>query len=209
MQVLVDRSTTDGTYKSAKKLKTDLNLGGKMHLNVSQKPGLPSVYAELIDRAEPADGLCGFLDADDRLMPVAVRTIQKAYQADPTLGHVWSQFMFHPRGQQGWSRYPPRRMSLAEALISGWWGAQHWRTFRKEAYETSPYKLQPDVAFATDFNLATVLAASGCGYRHIPDSLYVYYQHVGSISAEHRKRQRADWNTLRKRFGHWHKQAQA
>jgi len=96
IQILVDAKTTDNTYQKAKQVRSKTKRYRQIHINVSQEPGLPNVYKELIDRAEPKDDICGFLDADDRLLPKAVEVLLRNYDAAPDLGHVWSQFQLQP-----------------------------------------------------------------------------------------------------------------
>lgn len=203
IQVLVDTGTTDNTYRKVKLIKQELKSGRKIHVNVSQQPGLPAVYKELLDRCEPSDGVCGFLDADDRLSPGAVSRVLSFYRSDRRLGHLWTQFAHHPGGQRGFSNRLPEGKTIRQAFFGGWWGAQHWRTFRKSVYDSSPYKLQLDVPYATDFNMAVVLAASDCHCRYLPEIHYYYHHTKSGITMSNKKRQKANCAELRKRFQRW------
>lgn len=203
VQLLIDCSTTDNTYRKANKVKQELSSGKKIHINVSRRPGLPWVYKELIDRAEPTDDACGFLDADDQLALRAVARIRPFYVTDPDVGHVWSQFCHNPGGHKGWSRPLPSGRSLREAFSGGWWGAQHWRTFRKSVYTSSGYELQLDIPYATDFNLALVLAATDCKANFVADVLYSYHKTPGGITMKSRSKQSLNCRELRKRFRRW------
>jgi len=202
-QVLVDCSTTDDTYKKVRLVKQELSCGGNIHVNISKRPGLPNVYRELIDRAEPRDGICGFLDADDRLSPGAVKKVRPHYLTDRKLGHLWSQFAHHPSGARGFSTHLPGGKSLLQAFNGGWWGAQHFRTFRKSVYDESPYDLQLDIPYATDFNLALVLAATDCKAKFLPEVLYYYHRTPSGITVSRKGRQTRDCRELRNRFQRW------
>lgn len=203
VQVVVDCSTSDETYKKVRLVKQELSCGSKIHVNLSRKPGLPSVYQELIDRAEPKDDLCGFLDADDRLSPGAVKRVRQCYTADPRIGHLWSQFAHHPSGARGFSTSLPVGKSLLQAFNGGWWGAQHFRTFRKSVYASSGYQLQLDIKYATDFNLALVLAATNCHAKFLPEVLYYYHHTPGGITLSKKHQQTKDCRELRNRFQRW------
>ena len=203
IQILVDAKTTDNTYQKAKQVRSKTKRYRQIHINVSQEPGLPNVYKELIDRAEPKDDICGFLDADDRLLPKAVEVLLRNYDAAPDLGHVWSQFQLQPSGGKGWSRPIPKSMTQIEAFSRGWWGSQHWRTFRKSVYVHSPYELQLDMPFATDYNLALVLAATDCPHRYLKEVLYLYYRNKKGITYSNQKKQRQCFIEMHRRFQRW------
>lgn len=208
VQVLVDRSSSDATHAKAVEFKRNSDRHRRIHVNVSREPGLPHVYKELIDRAEPDDGICGFLDADDWLDPEAVSAVHAAYRRQPELGCVWTQFWIEPNSSRGWSKPLPKGLGLRDAFRANWWGAQHFRTFRKSAYLSSDYELQLDVPYAADYNLALVLAATDCPVEFIDRKLYHYVRSPGSISVANRKKQKADYNKLSRRFRRWCEQPQ-
>lgn len=203
VQVVVDRSSTDGTLARALEFKQLRRNRGQVHVNVSQKPGLPHVYREMIERAEPYDDICGILDSDDWLDPNAVSIVRSTYHQNPKLGCVWTQFWDDPRRCCGWSKALPVGVGLREAFRTGWWGAQHFRTFRKSMYLRSPYPLQLDLPYATDLNLALVLAATDCPGKFINQRVYHYVRTPGSISLVQRAAQRASAQELTGRYCHW------
>jgi len=203
VQILVDRATTDNTYRKARHVRDKSPRRKSIHINVSAEPGLPHVYKELIDRAEPRDDVCAFLDADDRIIPRAVELLMKAYDTKPEVGHLWTQFCRHPMGSSGWSKRLPTGKSQLEAFTMGWWGSQHWRTFKKSVYLQSEYKLQLDVPYATDYNLALVIAATNCECLFLDKPLYVYYQTSGGITQSNQKKQRLCFLDMLRRFKTW------
>jgi len=203
VQILIDAASVDDTYRIAKRMISGSKRHRSIHVNISAKPGLPNVYKELIDRAEPRDDVCGFLDVDDRLLARAVKLIMACYESKPVLGHVWSQFVLHPSGGKGWSRKLPVGATLQEAFHKGWWGAQHWRTFRKSVYTSSKYPIQTDQRYATDYNLALVLAATNCECFFLNKPLYIYHKTVGGITQSKSKAQRMCFHEMLRRFKQW------
>jgi len=203
VQLLIDSATTDNTYQKAQQIRTKSKRWRNIHINVSQEPGLPNVYKELIDRAEPRDDVCGFLDVDDHIVPAAVEKLLGYYESHFECGHVWSQFCLHPSGGKGWSRRLPPSTTQREAFVKGWWGAQHWRTFRKSTYSKSRWQLQLDIPYATDYNLALVLAATNCKCGFIDKPLYVYHRTPGGITQSKQKKQRQCFQEMLRRFQKW------
>lgn len=203
VQLLIDCATYDNTWKKVKQFLSTVKRRRSIHVNISAKPGLPNVYKELIDRAEPKDDICGFLDADDRLLPQAVKRVLACYESKPTLGHVWTQFIQHPQGASGWSRALPKGKTIKQAFLSSWWGAQHWRTFSKPVYESSPYSIQTDVPYATDYNLALVLAATNCDCYFLRQGLYEYNTMVSGITQTKQAKQKANFREMLRRFIQW------
>jgi glycosyltransferase involved in cell wall biosynthesis len=209
VQLLVDAATTDGTYQKAKQVANCSKRHRSVCINVSDKPGLPNVYKELIDRAEPKDDICAVLDSDDRIVPKAVESIMACYESKPILGHVWSQFVLHPSGSRGWSRPLPKNNTLLEAFERGWWGAQHWRTFRKSVYKSSRFPLQLDMPYATDYNLALVLAATSTPGFFLNKPLYIYHKNPNGITQSKSKGQRMCFHEMMSRFKRWVKKERA
>ncbi len=204
LQVLVDRGSSDSSYNTAKSVRDSLKSKGRVHVNVSQKPGLTHVYQELIDRAQPDDGLCGFLDADDQLVPEALAAMLPQYRLEQDMGYVWSQFVHSSTGYPGYSKPLPPNTTIAQAFYSGWWGAQHWRTFRREAYLKAKVRLHTDVPLAVDYNMALVLASSGYKGRFVNKILYIYYNNPRGISRSRNADQRRCYHDLLGRFRGWY-----
>jgi glycosyltransferase involved in cell wall biosynthesis len=188
LQILVDPATRDKTLAEAKRLKGSVK--GTVHVNMGRSPGLPYQYTELIDRAEPVDGICGFLDADDTLLPEAVESVVRTYREHPDAEVVWSQFVFMPRGTRGWSRPLPKGTTFKTAFLRSWWGAQHFRTFKKSVYERSSFGIPLHLPYAVDHSLALVLAAADPVGRFLDKILYGYYQLSSGISKRSTQRQR-------------------
>jgi len=203
VQLLIDSATSDNTWKKAKQVASKSSRARSVHTNISAEPGLPRVYKELIDRAEPKDDVCAILDADDRLMPRAVEAVLGCYESKPSLGHVWTQFTCYPHGGVGWSRPLPKGKTIREAFLDSWWGAQHWRTFRKSVYQSSPYRIQTDIPYATDYNLALVLAATDCEAYFCRQHLYVYYVTPNGITQTRQAKQKLNFRTMLRRFRAW------
>lgn len=188
LQLLVDPGSKDTTMAVAQRLKARIN--GQIFVNKGGKSGLPAMYREIIDRAEPKDDICGFLDADDILYPNAVERITKVYKRKPGIGCVWSQFHFMPQRVRGWSSPLPEHRSFKAAFMNEWWGAQHFRTFRKSTYTKGTFEIPLNLPFAVDHSLALRLASADPKGYFLNEILYGYYMGLGSISKKHKLAQR-------------------
>jgi len=188
LQILVDPASKDATLSVANRLKTRIN--GRIFVNIGQKAGLPVMYREIIDRAEPKDDICGFLDSDDILYPKAVERVLKVYKKKPDAGCVWTQFHFLPQRVRGWSSPLPERRSFKAAFMNEWWGAQHFRTFRKSIYDKATFEIPLNLPFAVDHSLALRLASADPKGYFLNEILYGYYMGLGSISKKHKVAQR-------------------
>lgn len=207
MQILIDKNTTDETYARAVSVRGKLRSKSRIKINTSSHGGLPAVYKELIERAEPRDDILGFLDSDDRLVPKAVKVMLSVYKNSPFLGHVWSQFVFNTTSKKGYSKHLAGNKQSA-AFANGWWGSHHFRTFRKSVYLGSPYPLQMDLPIATDYNLALVLAATDCPAQFVDTVLYIYYRNPDGITVTRADRQKGNYLEMRRRFARWYARRQ-
>jgi len=188
LQILVDPGSKDTTLAVAKRLKARVK--GQIFVNVGQTAGLAAMYREIIDRADPSDDICGFLDADDILYPEAVAKITKVYKRRPEAGCVWSQFHFLPQRVRGWCCQLPEGKSFKAAFMNEWWGAQHFRTFRKSVYEAATFEIPLNLPYAVDHSLALRLASADPLGLFLNAVLYGYYMGSGSISKKHKVAQR-------------------
>ena len=175
-------------------------VNGRILVNRGRESGLPTMYREIIDRAEPQDDICGFLDADDILYPKAVERIIKVYQKKPDAGCVWTQFHFLPQRVRGWSSPLPETRNFREAFLKAWWGAQHFRTFRKSVYDKGTFEIPLDLPYAVDHSLALRLASADPKGYFLNEVLYGYYMGLGSISKRHKTAQRKCYRQGLKRF---------
>ena len=110
------------------------------------------------------------LDSDDRLMTESLSTVLPAFEGNPRLGYVWTNWI-DSTGEKGASDFPLSGRTLFESLISGWWGASAQRFYRKEFYLQS-VRLDTSIQYAEDLQLALLLAKTGCDTLHIPKITY-------------------------------------
>ena len=138
------------------------------------------------------------LDSDDKLMPDALSTVVPVFEDNPRLGYVWTNWV-ESTGDRGWADFLPGRMTLAEAIISGWLKAIHERFFRKEFYSESG-GLDTSIKYAVDVQLALLIGKTGCDTLHIPKVTYWRRIHPHRISDEHNADCMEAWRLLRRKF---------
>lgn len=77
----------------------------------------------------------GILDSDDMLSENAVESVMNAYQSNPTIGHIWTQFIICDPNmnvkKKGFCREPDPCCSLVEMANKGFHCYSHWRTFSR------------------------------------------------------------------------------
>src|SRR5208282_2863060 len=60
------------------------------------------------------------LDSDDKLMPDALSAVMPAFENNPRLGYVWTNYV-DSNGEKGTGDFLPEGKTMIEAVISGWW----------------------------------------------------------------------------------------
>lgn len=121
------------------------------------------------------------LDSDDRLLPTALELGVKPFE-NPAVGYVWTEFVCST-GKPGWSHALPSGMDLWTALVHrGWWKASHQRFVALPWYRRSR-GLDARWRASSDFQLALVLAATGCRCVHVRKATYWYRERrAGQLS---------------------------
>jgi len=138
------------------------------------------------------------VDSDDIIYQHALVTGVKVFE-DPEVGFAWTRFIKSVSGKMGWSKNTPSGMTLYRALMYGnWWCATHQRFFRKSTYMEG---IHLNLAFdrSSDFQLALLLAVSGCKTIYIPEVTYWYrMQRKGSLTSQGSAKQKAAVEGIKK-----------
>jgi glycosyltransferase involved in cell wall biosynthesis len=127
------------------------------------------------------------LDSDDKLMSYSLSTVVPFFEKNRRLGYVWTNWV-ESNGNPGGGDYLPAGKTLFDALMSGWWKACTQRFFRKEFYLRTR-RIDPSVKYAADFQLALLIAKTGCETLHIPKVTYWHRLHPHRMGVEHHDEQ--------------------
>jgi len=165
--LVVDDGSTDNTAREVEYLmpQNDVSL-----LRLKKNVGVAEATRIGIENARGP--IITILDSDDKLFPNSLQDVVPHFERNPLLGFAWSQFKIS-NGRVGWSHPLPKGKDLYTALTTGWWKASHQRFFRKESYLKSP-GLRGDLTASSDYQLALLIASTGCKTLHIPKITYWY-----------------------------------
>jgi glycosyltransferase involved in cell wall biosynthesis len=166
--LIVDDGSTDQTGQIVdafmSRVQSDISVVRTEHVNGchATKVGIEAAQTDLIT----------MLDADDILMIDSIDRILREASARPDCGFGWTRFR-QIRGPVGWAAALPTEKTLKEALLSGWWGANAQRFFRKSFYLQTA-GLDPSVPSAEDLQLAALFGELGCSTLSINQVTYLY-----------------------------------
>jgi len=189
---VVDDGSTDGTGTMVEHLLR----GRQVSLWKMPHRGLPAVLADGIKMA--SGPVITFVASDDYMEPTALSAVVPHFD-DPKVGFVWSAWRFMGKEESGWSRSLPQGRTLWQSLVlDGWWKAGCHQFFSKEWYLRSR-GLDIKIPYAVDYQLAILLAETGCKTVHVSTPTYRYrYPRPGSISHSNGRRQRECCARLRR-----------
>jgi glycosyltransferase involved in cell wall biosynthesis len=190
--LVVDDGSTDRTVEVVKSRMSD----DRIQLIQMKHGGCAAATALGIERARGPVITC--LDSDDKLMPDALSSVMPAFENNPRLGYIWTNWV-NSTGEKGYSDYLPEGKTLLEAMILGWWKGFAERFFRKEFYSQSN-GLDVSIRYAVDTQLALLIAKTGCDTLHIPKVTYWRRIHTHRITCEHYAEQIEAWRLFRRRF---------
>ena len=139
-----------------------------------------------------------YLGSDDRLLRDSLSTVMPAFDKNPHLGYVWTNYV-DSTGVKGLTDFLPGKKTLLEAMISGWWAGWCEQFFRKSFYLQSK-GLDTSIRCSADTQLALLLGQTGCDTLHIPKVTYWHRIHPHRISVEHYAEQMEAYHLLRRRF---------
>lgn len=140
--VFVDDCSTDDTNAQLKEVSKRFNKHGINFVIVRNEKRLH--YADSQRKAyEHSSGeFFGVLDVDDMLVPESVEYIMKLYMDNPKVGYIYTQFekwdktMTKKRGR-GFSKKPPKGLSLLDMGARQVHAFSHWRTFSRRVGDVS------------------------------------------------------------------------
>jgi len=189
--LVVDDGSTDGSVEVVKSRMSD----DRITLIQMKHGGCAAATAIGIEHARGP--VITSLDSDDKLMPDSLSAVLPAFECNPHLGYVWTNWV-DSTGGKGTGNYLPAGRSLLDALMSGWWEASHQRFFRKNFYMNTR-RLDVLIKYAVDFQLALLIAKTGCDTLHIPKVTYWYRIHTHKMGQEHHDEQVESIRLLKKR----------
>ena len=190
--LVVDDGSTDDTAEVARSRMVD----GRIKLIQMKHGGCAAATAMGIQHS--LGPVITSLDSDDKLLADSLSTVLPAFESNPNLGYVWTNYVTST-GERGPMDFLPENKTLFRAMISGWWGAWCQRFFRKEFYAQCGGL---DIArqYSVDAQLAFLMGKTGCDTLHIPKVTYWYRLHPIRISVEHFVEQQAVFPSLRRKF---------
>ena len=199
--VFVDDGSSDNTFKVIEKcVRKYKNL--RITFTSIKHIGCAGALKTAVDLSLAP--LCTFVGADDWLPDDSLAIILDAFKKNPEVGYLWTRYECKMPSQKKWkegrSKALPRRTTLKEALLSGWWGALAQDCWRRKQYNKTP-GLDPSLPFCVDQQLAMLFANLGCPTAHIPKVTYKHIQHNRQMSALHYKDQQACRKIILERLG--------
>jgi glycosyltransferase involved in cell wall biosynthesis len=190
--LIVDDGSTDRTAEAVKSRRSN----DRIALIQMTHGGCAAATAMGIEHARGP--VITILDSDDKLTPDSLSAVLPAFEDNPRLGYVWTNWV-DSTGEKGSSDFLPYGKTLFDALISGWWKASAQRFFRKEFYMRSE-RLDISIQYAEDFQLALLVTKTGCDTLHIPKVTYWRRIHPHRIQNEHYAEMTKARHLLRRRF---------
>jgi glycosyltransferase involved in cell wall biosynthesis len=165
--LIVDDGSTDRTIEAAEAWMVNRDISIVRHkrnlgVGAATKTGLDNARGPIV----------AILDSDDKMYPDALEAVLPHFEANPRLGFLWTQFHMSS-GRQGWSCRPPRRKSLLHSLTHGWWRACAQQFLRIEDYRRTR-GIDPKIRYASDLQVAILMAESGCAWKFVPKTTYWY-----------------------------------
>ena len=128
------------------------------------------------------------VDSDDRVLPGSFDVVQE-FDKDPDLSFAWTRIQLST-GQAGYTGPLPAGQSLKEALLNGWWRAQHQKFFRQCDYRATQ-GLSPYIDRASDFQLVALLSTLNKPVKFVDRETYWYrVGRPGSLTCQGREKQR-------------------
>jgi glycosyltransferase involved in cell wall biosynthesis len=190
--LVVDDGSTDRTVEVVKSRMSD----DRIALIQMKHGGCTAAVAMGIEHARGPVITC--LGSDDKLMPDSLCTVLPAFECNPRLGYVWTNWV-DSTGDKGTNDFLPYGKTLFEALISGWWKGSAQLFFRKEFY-LQPGGLDTSIKYAEDMQLALLIGKTRCDTLHIPKVTYWRRIHPHQITRERNAEVIEDARLVRRRF---------
>ena len=190
--LVVDDGSTDRTAGVVKSRMSD----HRISLIQMKHGGCAAAIAAGIEHARGPVITC--LGSDDRLMPDSLSAVMPAFEDNPRLGYVWTNWI-DSTGDKGIGDFLPHGKTLVEAVISGWWRASTQQFFRKEFYLQSE-GLDTSIKYVEDMQLALLIGRTDCDTLHIPKITYWRRRHPHQITVERNTEVVEDERLVRRKF---------
>lgn len=195
--IIIDDYSSDGSWEILKSIK-------HKHVKVIRNDKqlyCSSSYARALQ--ESSGDFCGVLDADDALVPDAVKTILKRYNDHSGLAYIYTQHAWCNiklrRQKRGLSSAPPKGLSIVEAAMKRKHCFSHWRTFRRAAVENADFLFPSGLQVAVDKHMGFALEELGVG-AFFPRELYLYRYYKGNMSLTKAGAQYQTWQSLANQY---------
>src|SRR5208283_2797889 len=190
--LVVDDGSTDSTVEAVKSRMPD----DRITLLQMKHGGCAAANAIGIEHARGP--VITNLDSDDKLMPDSLSAVMPAFENNPRLGYVWTNWI-DSTGDKGTNDFLPFGKTLVEAIISGWWPGSAQLFFRKGSYLQSE-RLDTSIRYAEDMQLALLIGKTGCDTLHIPKVTYWLRIHPHRITNEQPTEAGKDGRLVRRKF---------
>ncbi|PYQ16773.1 MAG: hypothetical protein DMF80_03360 [Acidobacteria bacterium] len=176
--VIVDGGSTDETLGVIRRHES------RLHRWSSGPDGGPAAALNQ-GFARTSGEICGYVNADDFLLPGAVARVMEVFAGDPAVDVVYgdgilvdaTERVIRPIFSDPWSL---RRFAFGACLVF-----QQATFFRRSAFERAG-GFREENRTCWDGELLAEMALSGARFRHLPEALGAFRLHPGSISGSGR-----------------------
>ncbi len=201
--IVVDDCSDDKSYKFLQSLQDS-----RIKL-IRNKKRLFCSSAYSVALSHATGDICGIVDADDALVPFAVKKVAARYSAYPKIGYIYTQFFWCNQNfiplRAGLSSLPKMGLSFVEMTLRFKKHCfSHWRTFRRKMGREKVL-FPPGLKYAVDKALGFMLEEVGYG-AFFPEKLYYYRYHKLNMSLRTGKQQKLTWREQAKRCQQLRKQ---
>jgi glycosyltransferase involved in cell wall biosynthesis len=189
--IIVDDSSTDNSVSIIKNI---IGHDARFHLFINEEnKGCGYTKRKCVELA--SGEICGFIDADDALLPRALEKMYAAHLNDPGVVLVHSSLIYCNEALEKVRPYPqaapvtasqPRFLNLDHAVTA-------FSTFKRRAYLKTE-GIDAYLQKAVDQDLYLKMYETG-PFHFIDEPLYLYRRHIQSISS--------DTNMEKAQFWHW------
>jgi glycosyltransferase involved in cell wall biosynthesis len=189
--IIVDDGSTDDSVSIIKNI---IGNDARFHLFINEEnKGCGYTKRKCLELA--SGEICGFIDADDALLPRALEKMYAAHLNDPGVVLVHSSLIYCNEALEKVRPYP--QAAPVKASLPGFLNLDHavtaFATFKRSAY----FKTEGIDAYlqkAVDQDLYLKMYETG-PFHFINEPLYLYRRHIQSISS--------DTNMEKAQFWHW------
>jgi len=210
--LLIDNASTDGADKLAEVFakKYDHIKFIKMDENIGQQRAYNYVLDEWIPKNMPNAEMLVVLDSDDRLKPIALQEVTRAFNSHKAAGQIYSGFnIINKAGKITTKNHPKARLIKNQLTEDGQRQLRkvflsqnpigHLRAFRVSCLKDIG-GFNTNYEYATDYNIAGRMLQKHMVIK-IDKVLYDWRQHDTQVERQHSPQQTKDWKEMQKEFG--------